>query len=249
MADRCTCAVVRSRRGSDSGGIRTCVRLSTCRLPPHTADPSAALETRTGCEVWLAGAAQPSASFKLRGMGLAAERAVARGARGLVSSSGGNAGYAVAWAGRSLDVPVTVVVPTTTGNRMRKMIAEAGATVHVAGDAWDEAHAAAITLAADTGGALLHPFDHPDIWEGHSTMMTEVAAEGLVPSGGRGSGRRRPTVRRIAGHATRGLDGRTGTGCRDRRGSLLLRGKTGWTVSDLARHHIARRHTRGQARL
>ena len=104
---------------------------------------------------------------------------------------------------------------------MRKMIAEAGATVHVAGDAWDEAHAAAITLAADTGGALLHPFDHPDIWEGHSTMMTEVAA----------------------------LDGRTGTGCRDRRGSLLLRGKTGWTVSDLARHHIARRHTRGQARL
>ena len=145
--------------------------------------PSAALETRTGCEVWLKlESAQPSASFKLRGMGLAAERAVARGARGLVSSSGGNAGYAVAWAGRALDVPVTVVVPTTTGNRMRKMIAEAGATVHVAGDAWDEAHAAAITLAADTGGALLHPFDPPDIWEGHSTMMTEVAAEGLVPS-------------------------------------------------------------------
>ena len=60
---------------------------------------------------------QPSASFKLRGMGLAAERAVAAGASRLVSSSGGNAGYAVAWAGRTLGVPVTVVVPSTTGVR------------------------------------------------------------------------------------------------------------------------------------
>ena len=145
--------------------------------------PSAALEARTGSDVWLKlESAQPSASFKLRGMGLAAERAVARGATGLVSSSGGNAGYAVAWAGRTLGVPVTVVVPDTTGLRMRKLIAAASATVQVAGDAWDEAHAAAIKLATDTGGALLHPFDHPDIWEGHSTMVTEVAAEGMVPS-------------------------------------------------------------------
>ena len=124
---------------------------------------------------------QPSASFKLRGMGLAAERAVAAGASRLVSSSGGNAGYAVAWAGRTLGVPVTVVVPSTTGARMRGLIEAAGAEVQIAGDVWDEAHAAAIDVARMTGGALLHPFDHADIWEGHASLVAEVAETGLKP--------------------------------------------------------------------
>lgn len=145
--------------------------------------PSTALEAKAGVPVWLKlESAQPSASFKLRGMGLAAERALARGATRLVSSSGGNAGYAVAWAGRSLGLPVTVVVPTSTGARMRRLIESAGAEVQVAGSIWDEAHAAAIQIAAETGGALLHPFDHPDIWEGHASLIAEVAATGLVPS-------------------------------------------------------------------
>jgi L-serine/L-threonine ammonia-lyase len=144
--------------------------------------PSTALSAAIGVPVWLKlESAQPSASFKLRGMGLAAERAVARGATRLVSSSGGNAGYAVAWAGRSLGVPVTVVVPSTTGARMRKLIAATGAEVRVSGDVWDEAHAAATALARDSGGALLHPFDHPDIWEGHASLVTEIADAGVVP--------------------------------------------------------------------
>ena len=140
------------------------------------------METEAGMPVWLkVESAQPSASFKLRGIGLAAERAVAAGATQLVSSSGGNAGYAVAWAGRKLNVPVTVVVPTRTGARMRQLIMAQGAQVQVAGDVWDEAHAVAIALAEKTGGALIHPFDHPDIWEGNASLVAEVAAAGLVP--------------------------------------------------------------------
>ena len=115
-------------------------------------------------------------------MGLAAERAVAKGAETLVSSSGGNAGYAVAWAGRSLGVPVTVVVPETTGARMRGLIESTGAHVLVAGTVWDEAHARAKEIASETNGALLHPFDHPDIWEGHASMMKEIADAGIQPS-------------------------------------------------------------------
>lgn len=145
--------------------------------------PSTALAHEAGVPVWLKfESAQPSASFKLRGMGLAAERAVARGATQLVSSSGGNAGYAVAWAGRSLGVPVTVVVPSTTGTRMRQLIEATGAEVQISGKVWDEAHAAATAIAEETGGALLHPFDHPDIWEGHASLVTEVAEAGLIPS-------------------------------------------------------------------
>jgi len=48
-------------------------------------------------------------SFKLRGIGLTCQRAVEGGATTLVSSSGGNAGMAVAYCGRALAVPTVVV--------------------------------------------------------------------------------------------------------------------------------------------
>ena len=144
--------------------------------------PSLPLQERVGSPVWLKlESAQPCGSFKLRGMGLRCERAVAAGAQGLVSSSGGNAGYAVAWAGRELGVPVTVIVPETTGARMRSLLEAAGAQVRIHGAAWDDAHAHAIEVAEQTRGALLHPFDHPDIWEGHSTLIDEVIEAGIRP--------------------------------------------------------------------
>src|SRR6266571_5306111 len=67
-------------------------------------------------------ALQPSGSFKMRGIGHACEVYAARGAKRFVSSSGGNAGIAVAVAGRQLGIPVTVVVPETTGARARDIL-------------------------------------------------------------------------------------------------------------------------------
>ena len=43
---------------------------------------------------------QPPGSFKIRGIGLACQEYLRRGARRFISSSGGNAGIAVAYAGR-----------------------------------------------------------------------------------------------------------------------------------------------------
>jgi L-serine/L-threonine ammonia-lyase len=143
---------------------------------------STPLSALLGADVWLKlDALQPSGSFKLRGMGLAAERAQARGARGLLSSSGGNAGLAVAVAGRALGLPVTVVVPSRTDPRMRGLIAAEGATVVVAGEVWDDAHAHALGLASEAV-PLLHPFDHPDVWEGHATLVAEVAGRMPEPA-------------------------------------------------------------------
>lgn len=68
--------------------------------------------------VWLKmDALQPSGSFKIRGVGLACQEYYQKGARSFISSSGGNAGLAVAYAGRMLGIPVTVVVPETTSKR------------------------------------------------------------------------------------------------------------------------------------
>ena len=118
---------------------------------------------------------QPVGSFKIRGIGAACQGAILRdGATKLVSSSGGNAGYAVAYAGQQMKVPVTVVVPRTTSEFMRAKIRAVGAEVLEHGDAWDDAHKKAIEIAEREGGALLHPFDNPRIWAGHASMIEEV---------------------------------------------------------------------------
>jgi L-serine/L-threonine ammonia-lyase len=83
-----------------------------------------------------------------------------------VSSSGGNAGIAVAHAGKELNVPVVVVVPETTSARAKSIIASYGAEVLVHGVSWKEAHEHAESLAAQAG-AIVHPFDHPLLWKGN----------------------------------------------------------------------------------
>lgn len=123
---------------------------------------------------------QPGGSFKIRGVGRACRAAVDRGVRLLISSSGGNAGLAVAYAGRRLDVPVLVVVPESTPEWMRSRIESEGATVIVHGTQWAQAHGHAALLTTEEA-ALIHPFDDPLLWEGHSTLVDELASHGERP--------------------------------------------------------------------
>ena len=124
---------------------------------------------------------QPVGSFKIRGIGHACRQAVQEGAGRLVASSGGNAGYAVAYAGRKLEVPVTVVVPETTPEWTRDIIRREGATVVEHGRAWDDAHAFASEMAGEKKTAYIPPFDDPRIWDGHATLIREIAASGPKP--------------------------------------------------------------------
>lgn len=142
---------------------------------------SNAFDRRAGQRVWLKmEALQPSGSFKLRGIGHACATRVAGGARRIVSSSGGNAGLAAAYAGRRLGVPVLVVVPETTSARARELLAREGAEVLVHGLSFQEANAHAQSLL-DANDAFIHPFDDPLLWEGHAGMIDEVARAGLRP--------------------------------------------------------------------
>ncbi len=126
-------------------------------------------------------ALQPCGSFKIRGLGRACATRVRAGARRLLCSSGGNAGLAVAYAGRRLGVPVTVVVPRSTSAWARARICAEGAEVVEHGAAWAEAHAYALANMSD-GTAYVHPFDDPEIWEGHAPMMMEAAQQGPRPA-------------------------------------------------------------------
>lgn len=123
--------------------------------------------------------AQPTGSFKLRGIGHACEQAVINGAKKLVASSGGNAGYAVAYSARKLGVPADIVVPIPTSQSAKNLIAEEGANIIVDGASWIEAHQRALTLCQGNA-SYIHPFDDPAVWQGHTSMIEEIARAGVT---------------------------------------------------------------------
>ncbi|MBM7074126.1 pyridoxal-phosphate dependent enzyme [Shewanella sp. 202IG2-18] len=123
---------------------------------------------------------QPSGSFKVRGVGNACEYYIQHGAKKLYASSGGNAGLAVAYCGRKLNVPVTIVVPKTTKQKAIELIEQEGAKVIVHGDVWFEAHEYALSLLDDES-AYIHPYDDPLLWQGHASMIDEVVEQGVTP--------------------------------------------------------------------
>lgn len=120
---------------------------------------------------------QPPGSFKIRGIGLTVRRAVAAGAERVLSSSGGNAGLAAAYAARACGVPATVVLPSTTPAFVHERLRAYGADVIVHGDVWDEADAHARQLVEDQNGAYVHPFDQLTTWEGHATIIEELTRQ------------------------------------------------------------------------
>ncbi|KAI5358367.1 putative serine/threonine dehydratase, pyridoxal-phosphate-binding protein [Septoria linicola] len=155
---------------------------------------SAKLSQAAGCRVFLKlEHLQPSGSFKIRGLGnfvLNAYRASRTPEKvHFFSSSGGNAGLAAVLAAQFVGRPCTVVVPHSTKARMIEKIKQAGASeVIQEGASWKEADTymreVVMRRAAEERGedaVGVHPFDHPDIWEGHSSMIDEVRKQ--MPGG------------------------------------------------------------------
>jgi L-serine/L-threonine ammonia-lyase len=95
-----------------------------------------------------------------------------------LSSSGGNAGMAVAYSGRMLNVPVTVVIPETTSPKIVDLIRQEGAEVVIHGKVWDDANQLALKMCSENESyTFIHPFDDPMLWEGISTIVDEVVEE------------------------------------------------------------------------
>jgi len=118
---------------------------------------------------------QVTGSFKARG---ALSRVLALppevAARGIVTASGGNHGLAVAFAGRVVDVPTTVYLPSRTSAAKAARIERWGARVVREGDVWDDAHEAAVFHALRDGLTYVHPFADPDVIVGQGTIALEL---------------------------------------------------------------------------
>lgn len=137
---------------------------------------STKLSKHLGSSVYLKmDAMQPSGSFKIRGIGHACQHYAQKGFKKFIACSGGNAGLAVAYAGRKLGIKVEVIVPSTTGKIIIERMEAEGAKVQIYGNVFDEANIYALKLVKEQPDAVyIHPFDDPLLHIGHSSIIEEI---------------------------------------------------------------------------
>jgi len=121
---------------------------------------------------------QRTGSFKERGarnallqLGTAQRRA------GVVAASAGNHALGLAYHGKLLGIPVTVVMPDYAPLIKITTCARLGARVLVRGRDFTEARAAADRLVAEEGLTYIHGFDDPAIIAGQGTLGLELLAQ------------------------------------------------------------------------
>lgn len=112
--------------------------------------------------------------------------------KGVIAASAGNHAQGLAYHGKRLGVPVTIVMPTTTPTIKVTQTQGHGATVVQFGEKFDDAYAHARKLEVDQGLIFVHPFDEPDIMAGQGTVALEMLEDApeidtlIIPIGGGG---------------------------------------------------------------
>lgn len=152
------------------------------------------LSERCGVEVWLKlECFQRTGSFKLRGaLNAVLTMSDAERARGVMTASAGNHGLGLAYAGRRLGVPVTVVVAETASAVKVAALRRSGAELILRGDNYDAAEQHALELAQSSGMRFVSAYNDPGVISGGGTVGLEVLEELprtralIVPAGGGG---------------------------------------------------------------
>jgi threonine dehydratase len=112
--------------------------------------------------------------------------------RGVVAASAGNHAQAVAYHGRRLGIPVTIVMPTSTPMIKVTQTEGHGAHVVLQGERFDDAYTHARELEARDGFVFVHPFDDVAVMAGAGTVALEMLEDApdldtlVIPIGGCG---------------------------------------------------------------
>lgn len=155
---------------------------------------SRTLSDLTGANVWLKFEnLQFTAAYKERGALnklLLLDEETRR--RGVIAASAGNHSQAVAYHGRRLGVPVTIVMPKPTPTMKVVQTEGHGARVVQHGELFDEAYAKAREMEGELELTFVHPFDDPAVIAGQGTVALEMLEDApdidtlVVPIGGGG---------------------------------------------------------------
>lgn len=159
---------------------------------------SRALDRLAGAELWLkAESLQAMGAFKARGaLNSVAQLTPEARARGLITYSSGNHAQAVALAARRHDLSAEIFMPVDAPAIKVAAVRALGAHVVMVGTTSTERREAALARQAETGAAIIEPFDHPHTIAGQGTATLELLEEAtdagtpldalLVPVGGGG---------------------------------------------------------------
>ena len=137
---------------------------------------------------------QPVGAFKIRGAYTAVVRLPEEIRRkGVVTSSSGNHGLALAWVAKHFGIRCVVVMPESAPRIKSDGVTQLGGEVVFAGKTRSpEQGTRASEIARQEGFTLVPPFDHPDIVAGQATCGLEIVEQAsslamvLVPVGGGG---------------------------------------------------------------
>jgi threonine dehydratase len=133
------------------------------------------LARRFGAEIWVKHENHtPVGAFKVRGGLVYLDRMQReRGAPGVVSATRGNHGQSLAFAGRRLGVPVTVLVPRGNAREKNAAMRAWGAELIEHGRDFDAARIRAAEIAIERGFEMVPPFDR-DLARGVATYALEL---------------------------------------------------------------------------
>lgn len=137
---------------------------------------SRTLSEMTGANVWLKFEnLQFTAAYKERGaLNKLLQLTPEERRRGVVAASAGNHAQALAYHGRRLGIPVTIVMPKPTPTVKVQQTEGHGATIILHGERFDDAQAHAYEVAFARGLVFVHPFDDPAIVAGQGTVALEM---------------------------------------------------------------------------
>lgn len=156
--------------------------------------PSIPLSDLTGMEIFSKlDNLQRTGSFKERGARTALSQLSAeQRKRGVIAASAGNHAQALAYQGKLLGIPATVVMPKFAPLIKVNTSQKLGATVVLDGKDFGEAKARAHEIAKEKGLAYIDGYDDPAIIAGQGTMGLEIVEQVpdldavVVPVGGGG---------------------------------------------------------------
>ncbi len=118
---------------------------------------------------------QKTGAFKARGalnavLSLTDEEA----ARGVATHSSGNHAAALSWAAALRGVPAFVVMPRTASRFKMASVERYGGRIILCDPTHEAREATAARIVAETGAALVHPFDDPRVIAGQATAALEL---------------------------------------------------------------------------
>jgi len=111
---------------------------------------------------------------------------------GVVTHSSGNFAQALALAARIRGIPAHIVMPSTAPEVKQRAVAGYGAAIRLCEPTLEARESTATALCSETGGTLLHPFNHADVIAGQGTIALELWGQVpdldavVVPVGGGG---------------------------------------------------------------